>query len=327
MKTENMNMKTMRVANTGNRRNLSALAFSAVYATLSACSSMPASNAALDQARNRFNVAQNNPDVASMASDELKQAGDSLRIADKALADGANISTVDHLAYMTSQRVAIAQETAAAKSAQAVTAGAAAERDRMRLASRTSEVNAAQRQLAVSQQNNAITAAELANADAAAVATANATAQREQANASANALRDQANANRVNDLEMQLKDLNAKKTDRGIVVTLGDVLFDSGQAKLLPDGNRNMVKLAEVFRNNPRRNAIIDGYTDSVGSANANYTLSERRAEAVMTALINLGVSAGQLTMKAHGEEQPVADNTTAAGRQMNRRVEIVFTP
>ena len=101
----------------------------------------------------------------------------------------------------------------------------------------------------------------------------------------------------------------------------------SDQAKLLPDGNRNMIKLAEVFKNNPQRKAIIDGYTDSVGGTNANYTLSERRASAVMTALINLGVSAGQLTMKAHGEEHPVADNTTAAGRQMNRRVEIVFTP
>mgnify|MGYP000196785814 CR=1 FL=1 len=291
----------------------------ATLATLAACSSTPDRNSALDQARSRYNAAQNDAQVATLAPEELKRAAESLRMADKALADGGTVASVDHLAYMTGQRVTIAQETASSKAAQTAVEGAAAERDRMRLASRTREAEVAQQQLAASQQTNAIKDAELANAGAAANAAAATAAMREQA------IVDRSNA-RVNDLEMQLKDLNAKKTDRGMVVTLGDVLFDSGQARLLADGNNSMVKIANVFRDNPQRKALIEGYTDSVGGADANYALSERRASAVMSALVNLGVPAERLSMKAHGEEQPVASNSTAAGRQLNRRVEVLFT-
>lgn len=287
-------------------------------ATLAACSSTPDRNSALDQARSRYNAAQNDAQVATLAPEELKRAAESLRMADKALADGGTVASVDHLAYMTGQRVTIAQETASSKAAQTAVEGAAAERDRMRLASRTREAEVAQQKLAASQQTNAIKDAELANAGAAANAAAATAAMREQA------IVDRSNA-RVNDLEMQLKDLNARKTDRGMVVTLGDVLFDSGQARLLADGNSSMVKIANVFRDNPQRKALIEGYTDSVGGADANYALSERRASAVMSALINLGVPAERLSMKAHGEEQPVASNSTAAGRQLNRRVEVLF--
>ena len=287
-------------------------------ATLAACSSTPDRNSALDQARSRYNAAQNDAQVATLAPEELKRAAESLRVADKALADGGTTATVDHLAYMTGQRVTIAQETASSKAAQTAVEGAAAERDRMRLASRTREAEVARQQRAASQQTNAIKDAELANAGAAANAAAATAAMREQA------IVDRSNA-RVNDLEMQLKDLNARKTDRGMVVTLGDVLFDSGQARLLADGSNSMVKIANVFRDNPQRKALIEGYTDSVGGADANYALSERRASAVMSALINLGVPAERLSMKAHGEEQPVASNSTAAGRQLNRRVEVLF--
>jgi outer membrane protein OmpA-like peptidoglycan-associated protein len=112
-----------------------------------------------------------------------------------------------------------------------------------------------------------------------------------------------------------------------MVVTLGDVLFDSGRSSLQPDGSRNMAKLADVFRRNPQSKASIEGYTDSVGSASSNQELSGRRAGAVMAALVSLGVPADHLRMQAHGEDMPVASNDTAAGRQMNRRVEIVFAP
>jgi outer membrane protein OmpA-like peptidoglycan-associated protein len=285
--------------------NIRVLSLVTLAGTLAACSSMPDRNANLDRASGSYKSAQSDPQVAALAPDELKAAGDSLRVADKAWTDGVAPATVDHLAYMTSQRVVIAQETAASKAAQAVTAGAAAERDRTRLAVRTNEADLAQEKLALSQQSNAQKAGELAAADA-------------------NAQRDQA---RVNDLEMQLKDLNAKKTDHGMVVTLGDVLFDSGKSKILPGGARNMVKLADFFKRNPQSKASIEGYTDSVGAANANFELSERRAGAVMTALVDHGVPADRLSTKAHGAENPVASNGTAAGRQMNRRVEIVFAP
>lgn len=129
----------------------------------------------------------------------------------------------------------------------------------------------------------------------------------------------------LHELEHQLKELNAKQTDRGMVVTVSDVLFDSGQAKLLADGVRNMVLLADFFKRNPERNASIEGFTDSVGSALANLDLSSRRANAVMTALLELGVPASRMSAIAFGEEMPTASNETPTGRQLNRRVEIVF--
>ncbi len=293
---------------------------------LGACSSMPDRNVALDQARSRFNQAQGDSQVVALAPDELSKAGESLRVADKAWTDGVGTTNINHLAYMAGQRVTIAQETASSKAAQAIVASAAAERDRMRLESRTIEAEVAKRQLSVAQQD-AMRATEIANANAAVAADAKANAA-----AAANlAAREQANAANsaamVANLEMQLNELNAKKTDRGMVVTLGDVLFNTGDSKLLTTSNSSILKLAEVFKTNPQRAATIEGYTDSVGSANANYTLSARRASSVMTALVSLGVPADRLTTRAHGKDNPVASNDTAAGRQLNRRVEIVFAP
>ena len=279
-------------------------------ATLSACSSVPERNSALDDARGRFSAAQGDAQVAKLAPDELKRAAESLRLAEKARTDGDPTATIDHLAYMTAQHVVIARETASSRASQAVTASAAAERDKLRLAMRTDEADAAQRQLALSRQSNARKTTELAQADAAAL--------REKA------LAENRDA-RVSDLETQLKDLNAKQTERGLVVTLGDVLFNSGQARLLPGAAHNLARLADVFKSDPQRSAAIEGHTDSVGGASANRDLSLRRADAVMTALVNLGVPADRLSTRGFGEDSPAAGNDSAAGRQLNRRVEIVF--
>src|SRR5205807_667055 len=135
--------------------------------------------------------------IITLAPDELKRATESLGVAEKAWTDGAPTSTVDHLAYMSSQRVVIARDTASSRASQAITAGAAAERDKLRLEMRTREADSAQQQLASAQQSNAQKTSELAAADAASL--------REQA-------RTQRSDARVSDLESQLKDLNAKKT-------------------------------------------------------------------------------------------------------------------
>ncbi len=292
-----------------NIRSITLVALAALFA---ACTSIPKHNTELDQARSAVNAAQNDPQIAALAPEELSQAAESLRVAEHAMADHAATATVNHLAYMTVQRARIANDTASSKAAQAVVASAAAERDKLLLAERTSEAETAQdatdtarKQLAASEQSNTRIASELADADA--------TAMRNDA--------------RVSDLETQLKDLNAKQTDRGLVVTLGDVLFDTGKAQILASGSSNITKLADFFKRNPERTGLIEGFTDDVGTSSANFQLSQQRANAVMSALISLGVPADQLTTLAHGEDNPAADNSTAAGRQMNRRVEIVIAP
>lgn len=319
-------------------RSALAIAALAAIATMAACSSTPTRNAALDQARSRYQAAQGQGNVTALAGDELKRAGEALRVAEQAKANNEPQGTVDHLAYLASQRVAIAQDTATSRAAQATTAGAAAERDRIRLAERTAEADSNRSQLTAAQQNNAMTAQALATSEQ-----SNATAARELAasqkdnaaqsaqlvQAAAAAQDDQARLARrdvqLADMQAQLREINGRKTERGIVVTLGDLLFSSGQARLQDDGARTMGKLAEFLKRNPQRTATIEGYTDSVGSDTSNQALSDRRAQAVMEALVGLGVPAERLRSGGFGKSRPVASNDTADGRRANRRVEIVF--
>jgi outer membrane protein OmpA-like peptidoglycan-associated protein len=127
-------------------------------------------------------------------------------------------------------------------------------------------------------------------------------------------------------MQQQLSELQAKQTDRGMLLTLGDVLFDTGKATLKPGAHETIGRLADVLKEDPNRTVAIEGHTDSVGSEEMNMALSTQRAEAVERALIGRGVAATQISVEGRGESTPVANNDTAAGRQQNRRVEMIFT-
>lgn len=305
----------------------------ALTAALAACATAPPPNSALEQARQRVKSAQADSRVVSLAPLELKRAEQALLLAEKTWAADGSPAVVDHQAYMAGQRVTLAQETAASLADQAVTASAAAERDRMRLASRTAEADTAQRRLSESERSNAQKSSEIVAAQAKSdrdMATARAQSDRNLAAAQAQSDRNQQEAQaqqaRVDSLESLLAELSAKKTERGVVVTLGDVLFQSGRSDLNAGADRQMAKLADALRRDPGQRASIEGFTDSVGSDESNRELSGRRANAVMKALIDLGVPAQTLRTASRGEDAPVASNDTAQGRQMNRRVEIVIS-
>lgn len=297
----------------------------ALTAALAACATAPAPSSSLEQARQRVKSAQADTQVVALAPLELKRAEQALQLAEKTWAAEGSPAIVDHQAYMAGQRVTLAQETAASLADQAVTANAAAERDRMRLASRTAEADTAQRRLTESERSNAQKSSEIVAVQAQSdrksseIAAVQAQSDRNQQEA-------QAQQARVGTLESLLAELSAKKTDRGVVVTLGDVLFESGRSDLNAGADRQMAKLADALRRDPGQTASIEGFTDSVGSAASNRELSGRRATAVMNALVNLGVPAQHLRTASRGEDAPVASNDTAEGRQMNRRVEIVFS-
>lgn len=128
-------------------------------------------------------------------------------------------------------------------------------------------------------------------------------------------------------LEQSLSKLQAdtKQTDRGTVVTLGDVLFPTNQAVLQPGAQRNLVPLAQFLKEYPNRKVVIEGHTDAVGDPAYNEALSEKRADAVKTFLITQGVDPGRIQARGLGETFPVASNDTNSGRQQNRRVDIVI--
>jgi outer membrane protein OmpA-like peptidoglycan-associated protein len=131
---------------------------------------------------------------------------------------------------------------------------------------------------------------------------------------------------RAKQMEAELKAMKARETERGMILTLGDVLFDTGKATLKPGAYTTIDKLAGVLNSSRDRKVMIEGHTDSTGSDATNQALSQARAEAVQTALLQRGVQASQISAVGKGETSPVASNDTASGRQSNRRVELIFS-
>ncbi|MDP9200113.1 MAG: OmpA family protein, partial [Pseudomonadota bacterium] len=181
------------------------------------------------------------------------------------------------------------------------------EQERARLAARTREADRA-RADADAARAGAASAARLASADASRAADAAGAAAREAA-----------------DLQRQIDELEAKETDRGLVLTLGDVLFTSGQADLKAGVASNLGRLATFLHQNPGRNVEIEGHTDNVGNDDYNQALSQRRADSVRSFLIQQGIGPERIRASGKGEHQPVADNESSGGRQQNRRVEVII--
>ncbi len=127
-------------------------------------------------------------------------------------------------------------------------------------------------------------------------------------------------------LAEQLVALAATETERGLVVSLGDVLFDSGRAELKFSANRIVLKLYRFLELNPQRIVRIEGYTDSHGKAADNLQLSRARAQTVADVLVDLGIDAKRIEVRGYGEAFPLAANASSYGRAQNRRVEIVFS-
>jgi outer membrane protein OmpA-like peptidoglycan-associated protein len=128
------------------------------------------------------------------------------------------------------------------------------------------------------------------------------------------------------ELQRQIDALQAKPTDRGLIVTLGDVLFDTGKASLKAGATSNLNKLVAFLNEYSDRTVLIEGYTDSVGSEDYNQGLSERRADSVKSYLAGQGIGSIRLSAAGKGESDPVASNDSAAGRQQNRRVEVIIS-
>jgi outer membrane protein OmpA-like peptidoglycan-associated protein len=275
-----------------------------VAALIGACSSLPKTTSLLDQTRDAYQVAQSNPQVANYAPLEMKQASDALEQANAAARRDDSTEQIDKLAYLAKQKIALAQEVAKRKSAEADVAGAGRERDRLRSDLRTTEADQAKASAAQSRQKALL--AEESAADA----------QRKTLEAQA----------RTATLEAQLADLAAKKTERGLVITLGDVLFGVDLTQLTPDGMGTVQKLAAILKEHPQRSVLIEGFTDSTGSNAYNQDLSERRATSVRSALQDMGVARERVSMRGYGEAYPVAANDTKQNRQLNRRVEIIVS-
>jgi outer membrane protein OmpA-like peptidoglycan-associated protein len=278
---------------------------------LAACSTVPDRNVMLDDARRVVQQAMSSSDANRYAASELARARDALARADRAWSEKHGDAEVNHLAYLATQHGQLTLNLASQRASEARIATAGAERERLQADVRTRQAQQAQQsaQIAQAQAESAKAQAQFAQTQA----------QNAQAAAAAQ-------AERADRLQRELQALAAKPTDHGMVLVLQDVLFDTGQATLKPGAYAKLDQIAAVLRNYPERRVMVEGFTDSVGSDDTNLALSVARAGAVRSALVSRGVGPDRVEARGHGEARPVASNDTQAGRQQNRRVEVVFS-
>lgn len=262
---------------------------------MAACATVPQPNLALENARSAVHAAEADPNVATYAALDMHTARSELDAAEAAAAS-RDEKGIAQPAYLATQTAHLAQLRASAKANDARVAAGKAERDQIQLSARTKEVG------------SALTARD----------------QAVQKAVDADAARDRA-AQQTAAVQAELDALKAKPTDRGLVLTLGDVLFDTGKADLNPGAARNLDRLVQFLTDHPERRVEIDGYTDNVGTDSFNLDLSQRRAEAVRNMLVNRGIDSTRIVSRGFGKDFSVASNVDSGGRQLNRRVEIVI--
>ena len=264
----------------------------AVSVTLAGCATAPVSPAGAAEVRAKLTRLQSDPDLANRAPVALKEAETAVIAAEEPLTT-EDLTLGTHRVYVADRKVEIAMAQAATGEAEDQRVKLAAEREKSRLDARTREADAAH-----------------ADADATRVAAADA--------ATVAALK-------AEDMQRQIDALQAKTTERGIVLTLGDVLFTSGQADLKAGTASNLDRLVSFLNQNPERSVEIEGHTDNIGSDDSNLGLSQRRADAVKSFLVQRGIDTGRIAASGMGEHQPIADNQSEGGRQQNRRVEVII--
>jgi outer membrane protein OmpA-like peptidoglycan-associated protein len=266
-----------------------------VALALGACAGGPRPNPALESAHDAVRAAESDPNVSKYAALDLEAARKNLAVADDAALHHRD-SDIAQPAYMAEQNARLARIHGATKADDARVAAGQTERDQIMLSARTREVQ---------------------NAKA---ATNVALDQRDQAAQNAAAAQQEAAR-----LQAEVDQLKATPTPRGLVLTLGDVLFDTGRAELNPGAGRKLDQLAQFLNEHKDRLVQIDGFTDSVGTDSYNEDLSRRRADAVKSALLSRGVDSARIGTVGYGKAYPVASNNESGGRQLNRRVEVVI--
>lgn len=271
-------------------------------ALLGACASTPRGPAPeVLRLQSELQRLQSDQRIASTAQAELRKADEA--VASLAI-DGRRLDRelFDHGVYIADRLVKIAEAEGLARFAEQHAQSLGREREQLLAEARS-------RDLAI------------ARADASAATEAARLAEQR-----ADAERMAANAARIDaeSARAQLAELQARETERGTVVTLGDVLFETNRAELKPGATRSLDQLAQALRSDDRGSVAIEGHTDSTGSREHNVDLSLRRAQAVQSYLVSHGVASNRIRVSGMGPDFPVADNATTSGRLQNRRVEVI---
>ncbi len=288
------------------RRSLIGAAIAA--SLLAGCASAPKQPAGSAEVRAKLTALQGDATLAARAPVAIKDAEQAVTQAEVPQPD---LTLAAHRVYIADRKVDTARALAQIKFAEEERTALNEQSEKARLDSRTREADLAKSDAenarAESEHQKVVASSARSDADAALLA--------------ANASEQQAM-----ELQRQLEILQARPTDRGLVLTLGDTLFATGKAELKSGATANLDRLTAFMTEYPQRTAAIEGFTDSMGSEEYNQDLSQRRADAVKRYLVGQGVDTARLSSSGRGENTPVADNESAAGRQQNRRVEVIIS-
>jgi outer membrane protein OmpA-like peptidoglycan-associated protein len=266
----------------------------------------------LEEAQASYAAARNDPQVVNNAPLELNQAGQALLKAEQEFRGDADEDQVTHQAYLAKQQVAIANEAAREKAAQKTIEEATARRQSVLLEARNRELQMTRQQQLQAEQR----AQQLSEEQ---------TRMREE-QMQQRLTQETERAQQLESQLAQMQEMKPQETERGIVLTLTDVLFDLDKSTLKPGAERTLDKLARLLKESPERTLLVEGFTDSTGPEEYNQKLSEERAQAVRDALVGLGINPERIRTRGYGENFPVASNENPGGRQLNRRVEIVIS-
>jgi outer membrane protein OmpA-like peptidoglycan-associated protein len=243
-----------------------------------------------EHARADYTAASQDPTVQQYAGVQLYEAKQALDRLHQAVRHGEDQVELKHRAYVAKQRVEIARVAAQGASLEAQTKSLTEKRDQMRLDAREQEARAAKNR------------AETAEAAAASAEQRASTAE-----------------------EQLAEELKAKETERGLVLTLPAGMFAVDKTELQPGAAAELDRITSFLQAHPERKVLVEGHTDDTGTEQYNMALSERRAQVVAHHLESRGIDSSRIEVQGEGESSPVAPNDTPAGRQQNRRVEVVI--
>ena len=323
-------------------RSLTRVSMVVMLVLLSACVATPKKDLALERVRDELTDLKSNSELAGYAPLAVGEAERALRNAELATGDKLYRS---YLIYMADRRIQIARTMAEreqheqtlddlkkqhsamlikASQLEADQARMEAERARLLVATTSEEAQRAreEREDALQKEAESARAAQLATEEA-----GQARRLAESRASEAEYARREADlaSQQISSLTRQLENLQLRQTESGVVVTLGDVLFASGEVQLVEGGQSSLEEVVDLLQTEPDKKIRVEGHTDSSGDAETNLELSEQRAQAVREALINLGVAADRVSALGMGEDFPIASNEDEAGRAQNRRVDVIL--
>lgn len=309
---------------------------------LAACMAQPRDESALDNLRADLDEFRSNTELSSQAPMALAEAERAVRAA---TGDGLSEDERRHRILLAEKRIEIARAEAYRGQARSQIEEVEQERTRLLLRASRLEVEQARRE---AEQARRVSTQTLEEIDRARRQALTSEEQRDEATRREREAREEADAARrlteaqaseielarreanlatqaAESLRRRLELLELRQTDRGVVMTLGDVLFESGQTELAPGARSNLEDVVEMLQTEPDKRIRIEGHTDSTGPASVNQRISQQRADAVGRELITMGIAADRIQAVGMGEDFPISSNESSEGRSRNRRVDVIL--